>query len=80
MSCRLHHQSLYRGATYGSSDDGHQIDDISARPACVETKARVGDWEVDTIIGKGHRGALVDRMSKLVLIQRVIRETAVTVA
>ena len=56
--------------------------DIAARPACVAAKARVGDWEADTMIGKGHRGALVtlvDRMSKLVLIQRVTRKTAMAV-
>ena len=56
--------------------------DIAARPACVATKSRVGDWEADTVIGKGHRGALVtlvDRMSKLVLIQKVSRKTAAAV-
>ena len=56
--------------------------DISERPACVAAKSRVGDWEVDTVIGKGHQGALVtlvDRMSKLVLIQKVSRKTAVAV-
>ena len=56
--------------------------DISERPECVAAKSRVGDREVDTVIGKGHRGALVtlvDRMSKLVLIQKVSRKTAVAV-
>ncbi|MCY4201641.1 MAG: IS30 family transposase [Aestuariivita sp.] len=56
--------------------------DIAARPACVAAKSRVGDWEADTVIGKGHRGALVtlvDRMSKLVLIQKVNRKTAAAV-
>ena len=56
--------------------------DISERPEGVAAKSRVGDWEVDTVIGKGHRGVLVtlvDRMSKLVLIQKVRRKTAVAV-
>ncbi len=56
--------------------------DISERPECVAAKSRVGDWEVDTVIGKGHRGVLVtlvDRMSKLVLIPKVRRKTAVAV-
>ena len=56
--------------------------DIAARPARVEAKSRVGDWEADTMIGKGHSGALVtlvDRMSKLVLIQRVTHKTAAAV-
>jgi IS30 family transposase len=45
--------------------------DISERPAIVEEKARVGDWELDTIIGAGHKGVLVtmiDRASKMVLV------------
>lgn len=32
---------------------------IDERPTVVERKSRVGDWEIDTVIGKGHRGALV---------------------
>jgi len=41
--------------------------DIDKRPAIVEKKSRIGDWEIDTIIGKNHFGALVsmvDRASK----------------
>ena len=56
--------------------------DISERPEGVAAKSWVGGWEVDTVIGKGHRGVLVtlvDRMSKLVLIQKVRRKTAVAV-
>jgi IS30 family transposase len=32
---------------------------IEERPDIVDTKSRVGDWEIDTVIGKGHSGALV---------------------
>lgn len=32
---------------------------IEQRPAIVETRSRIGDWEGDTVIGKGHHGALV---------------------
>ena len=32
---------------------------IDKRPAIVETRRRIGDWEGDTIIGKAHSGALV---------------------
>ena len=32
---------------------------INERPIVVDSKARVGDWEIDTMIGKGHKGALV---------------------
>lgn len=32
---------------------------IDERPAVVDSKGRIGDWEIDTVIGKGHSGALV---------------------
>ncbi len=53
--------------------------DISERPDVVEAKERVGDREADTIVGKGHSGALVslvDRASKYTLLERVERKTA----
>ncbi len=56
--------------------------DISERPEIVEAKERIGDWEADTIVGKGHSGALVslvDRASKYTLLQRVGRRTAAAV-
>ena len=56
--------------------------DISERPALVEAKARVGDWEADTIVGAGHSGAvvsLVDRASKYALPPRLDRKTAAAV-
>jgi len=42
--------------------------DISERPQIVEAKVRLGDWEVDTIVGHEQSGAvvsMVDRASKL---------------
>lgn len=53
--------------------------DISERPAVVEDKQRLGDWEGDTIVGKGHSGALVslvDRKSKYLVLRRVERMTS----
>ena len=32
---------------------------IEHRPAIVDDKSRIGDWEGDTVIGQGHRGAIV---------------------
>ncbi|BCE00741.1 IS30 family transposase [Marinicellulosiphila megalodicopiae] len=45
----------------GKSTRGHIKNRISIddRPSIVDLKSRVGDWEIDTIIGKGHSGALV---------------------
>lgn len=56
--------------------------DIAERPAIVEEKSRLGDWEGDTIIGKEHKGAvvsIVDRCSKLTLLKKVNRKTALEV-
>ena len=56
---------------------------IEHRPAVVERRSRLGDWEVDTMIGKGHQQALVsltERKSRLSLIAKVARRSANTVA
>ena len=42
--------------------------DIAQRPAIVDAKSRLGDWELDSIIGAKHRGAItsmVERKTKL---------------
>ena len=47
---------------------------IDKRPKIVEKKNRIGDFEIDTIIGRHHVGALVtvvDRKSKFTLIKKV---------
>ena len=71
-----------RRKRYGSySRRGQLIDRISIdeRPAVVDLRSRIGDWELDTIIGKGHRQAIVsltERKSRYTLIQKVKRKTA----
>ena len=53
--------------------------DITARPAIVESKSRIGDWEGDTIIGAKHKGAIVsyvDRHSKFTLLKKIDRKMA----
>jgi len=37
---------------------------IDERPAIVDNKERIGDWEVDTIIGKNHKGAIVTAVER----------------
>lgn len=52
---------------------------IDERPGVVDTKERFGDWEIDTIIGKGHKRALVslvERKSCYSLIAKVERRDA----
>jgi IS30 family transposase len=71
---------------YGSKDKRGQIRNrisIDDRPMVVSEKTRLGDWEIDTVIGKSHQGALVtlvDRVSKLTLIKKVPSKHADVVA
>ena len=66
-----------RKKQYGSKDKRGQIRNrisIDERPEMVEQKNRLGDWEIDTVIGQNHQGALVtiiDRVSKFTLIKKV---------
>ena len=32
---------------------------IDERPEIVDKKSRIGDWEIDTIIGKNHKQAVL---------------------
>ena len=53
------------------------------RPEVVELRERLGDWEVDTMIGKGHRGVLVtlsERKSRFTLLRKVGHKSADLVA
>jgi IS30 family transposase len=63
-----------RRKRYGTRDRRGVIPDrvsIDERPAIVDKKERVGDWEIDTAIGKKHQGAIivaVDRKTKLTIL------------
>ena len=49
------------------------------RPAIVEEKSRLGDGELDTIIGAEHKGVIVtmvERVSKLTKLAKVPYKTA----
>lgn len=51
---------------------------IDQRPQVVAEKSRIGDWELDTVIGKGHSQAIVsivDRKSKLLRMKKIERKT-----
>jgi IS30 family transposase len=52
---------------------------IEERPAVVDEKSRIGDWEIDTVIGKGHSGALVtivERATQFTLVANVPNKSA----
>lgn len=77
----LRHQKRYK-KKYGSSDLRGRIPDkvpIEQRPDIVEQKSRIGDFEIDLIIGKGHKGAqltIVDRMTSFTIIQTLTSKRA----
>lgn len=55
---------------------------ISERPAVVDERARLGDWEGDLVIGHGHSGAIVtlaERRTQAVLIRKVDTKASDTV-
>ena len=55
--------------------------DITERPEIVELRARLGDWEGDTVYGQdAHLVTLVERKSRLTLIGKVNDKQAETVA
>ena len=56
---------------------------IDQRPECVNSKQRVGDWEIDTIIGKDGKGAIVtiaERATAFVLIAKLNGKNAMELA
>jgi transposase, IS30 family len=76
-----HHGKKYnkrRGGTAGRGCIPNRRD-IKERPPIVEEKIRLGDWELDTIIGAGQSGAIVsmvERTSKLTKLAKISRKTA----
>lgn len=69
-----HKKYTKRTAGYRSRGQIKNRISIDERPLIVEEKSRVGDWEVDTIIGKHHHQGIVtivDRCSKFTLMKKV---------
>ena len=55
---------------------------IDERPKIVEERKRIGDWEIDTIIGKQQKQAvisIVERFSKKTILKKVSTRTAYAV-
>jgi IS30 family transposase len=71
-----------RRKRYGSRDHRGKLPNrrsIEERPKIVDQRQRLGDWEVDTLLGKGHRQAvltLTERKSRFALLCKVDRRTA----
>ena len=86
----LHEHLRTRGKRYrkrGAAKDSRGIIvgrvDIEQRPAVVEQRKRFGDLEMDTIIGKGHQGAILtinDRATGMLRMRKLPRKEAGAVA
>jgi transposase, IS30 family len=56
---------------------------IHERPAVVETRSRIGDWEADTIVGRKQQGgilSMVERKSRYCVLHKVATKSAAAVA
>ena len=68
-----------RGSEYNSRGRIRDRVDISLRPPEVDQKLRFGDFEIDTIIGKNRKGAVMtinDGCTKIVLIRKLTGKEA----
>ena len=74
-----------RRKRYGKYDRRGQLPNcrsIEERPAIINARKRVGDWEVDTILGRKHKQAIVtltERKSRFTLLTKVKQRTAYAV-
>ena len=85
----LYKELRHRGKKYNKRSKGRagrgcipDRVDIDERPREVDDKTRLGDWELDTIIGTAQSGAIVsmvERRSKLTKLAKVSRKTAAEV-
>jgi transposase, IS30 family len=71
-----------RRTRYGKYDRRGKLPNcrsIEERPAVVNRRKRLGDWEVDTLLGKKHKQAMVtltERKSRFTLLGKVSQRTA----
>ena len=71
-----------RRKRYGTYDRRGKLPNchsIEERPAQVQTRKRIGDWEVDTLLGKQQKHAmltLTERKSRFTLLGKLSRRTA----
>ena len=82
----LRHLHKSHRKRYGSYERRGRIKNavsIEQRPAIVDSRSRIGDWEGDTVIGKDHKSAiytLVDRKSLYTVIVKLNGKNATELA
>lgn len=77
LRCQKKHRKRY--GTYDRRGKLPNCHSIEERPARVNTRKRLGDWEVDTLLGKQQKHAmltLTERKSRFTLLGKVPRRTA----
>ena len=76
LRCRKKRRKRY--GTYSRRGQLPNRIGIEKRPKIVDRRSRIGDWEADTLIGKGHQSGIlsvVERKSKLTRLGRIKRRT-----
>jgi len=71
---QLRHRLKHRKRIVGKSMPVKDRIPISERPDSINNKERFGDWEIDTIIGKNHKGAIVtivERTTSFFMMQKL---------
>ncbi len=71
---QLRHKLKHRKRIVGHHMPVKDRVSISERPDIINKKQRFGDWEIDTIIGKNHKGAIltiVERSTSFVMIRKL---------
>lgn len=74
LHLRFQRKRRQRYGSYGRRCGIRNRVSIHLRPAVVETRSRLGDWEIDTVAGKRYSGVLVsltERKSRYVLIAKL---------
>ena len=72
------YKKRYRKSKASASKIPNRVD-ISERPDYIDAKENIGDWEADTVIGKGHKGGfatIAERVSRIYLSMPIARKTA----
>jgi transposase, IS30 family len=78
----LRRSNRKRKKRYGSTNSAGYIPNrvsIDDRPTIVDSKSRIGDWEIDTVIGPHHKGVLltiVERYTQFTLIAKCASKKA----
>jgi len=82
-TCAVRRNARSATARWNDGDAFPTGSSLRDRPAIVDKRKRIGDWEADTVIGKNHRQAIVsivERKTGLTLIRKVERKTAQAVS